>query len=255
MHPYTSSMPISHIPLHWCHDVRPCSGTALYVEQINTQPSIWRLPSIIFKSSYENLQDNCTSCLASPLPSKWIYFIFIFVIMLMSACCSLRFHSPLKTVFGKIGDTYQAYCHMYKTHTMATCHGGSGQHLDRDINVYENTAIKHAQEFHHINTNDFEYSETNNPARLTAITRELDDLCQQVQAWGQPSEALNHIECKLQRLSIWLHPSAPPEPLEEVLKHYTDTLCCAQKQTNFATSLLQDIPYLLDMILHYWKIG
>ena len=55
-------------------------------------------------------------------------------------------------------------------------------------------------------------------------------------------EALNHIECKLQRLSISLHPSAPPESLEEVLKHFTDTLCSAQKQTNFATSLLQDIP-------------
>ena len=26
-----------------------------------------------------------------------------------------------------------------------------------------------------------------------------------------------------------------------MLKHYTDTLCSAQKQTNFATSLLQDV--------------
>ena len=64
----------------------------------------------------------------------------------------------------------------------------------------------------------------------------------QVQAGeGQPSEALNCIECEQQRLSISLHPSAPPEPLEDMLKHYTDTLCSAQKQTNFATSLLQDI--------------
>ena len=55
-------------------------------------------------------------------------------------------------------------------------------------------------------------------------------------------EALNYIEHELQRLSISLCPSAPPEPLEDVLKHYTDTLCSAQKQTNFATSLLQDIP-------------
>ena len=51
--------------------------------------------------------------------------IFIFVIMFMSAHHSLRSCSPLKAVFGKIGDTYQAYCHMYKTHTMATHHGGS----------------------------------------------------------------------------------------------------------------------------------
>ena len=39
------------------------------------------------------------------------------------------------TVFGKIGDTYQTYCNTYKTHAMATCHGGLGQPLDRDIDV------------------------------------------------------------------------------------------------------------------------
>ena len=98
----------------------------------------------------------------------------------MSAHHSLRSHSPLKTIFGKIGYTYQAYCHTNKTHTMATNHGGSGQHSDRGINAHEttDTEFEHAQEFHHINTNDFEDSETNNPTRLTAITRELDDLHQ-----------------------------------------------------------------------------
>ena len=49
----------------------------------------------------------------------------------MSACHSLRSRSPLKTTSGKIGDTYQAYCHTYKTYAMATCHDGSGQHPDR----------------------------------------------------------------------------------------------------------------------------
>ena len=69
------------------------------------------------------------------------------------------------------------------------------------------------------------------------------DYLHQVQAGeGQPSEALNCIECKLQRLSISLCPSAPPEPLGNMLKEYTDTLCSAQKQRNFLTSLLQDIP-------------
>ena len=62
---------------------------------------------------------------------------------------------------------------------MATYHGGSGQPLDRDINTHKMTdaEIEHAQEFHHVNTNDFEESEPNNPVRLTTITRELDDLC------------------------------------------------------------------------------
>ena len=59
----------------------------------------------------------------------------IFTILLISAHCSLRSHSTLKTVFEKLGDTYQAYCNTYKTHAMATLHGGSGQPLDRDIDV------------------------------------------------------------------------------------------------------------------------
>ena len=230
------------IPLHWCCNAIPHSGTALYTKWISAQPTHMETAQHCFKpSTREHLQDNCTPCLTSPLPSKWIYFIFI--IMLMSVCHSRRSLSPLKTVFGKIGDTCRAYCTCTK-HAMATHHGGSGQPLDRDINAHETIEpeFEHAQEFHPINTNDFEDSETSNATRLTAITRELDNLCQWVQAGeGQPSEALNHIEHKLQRLSISLHPSAPPEPLEEVLKHYTDTLCSAQKQTKFTTSLLQDI--------------
>ena len=54
--------------------------------------------------------------------------------------------------------------------------------------------------------------------------------------------SLRSLSIDIYRLSISLHPSAPPEPLKEVLKHYTDTLCSPQKQTNFATSFLQDIP-------------
>ena len=74
--------------------------------------------------------------------------------MLRSAHCSLRSHSPLKTVFGKIGGTYQAYCHTYKTHAIATHHGGSGQHPNIDINTHKtvDAESEHAQEFHHINT-------------------------------------------------------------------------------------------------------
>ena len=53
----------------------------------------------------------------------------------MSACCSLRLHSPLKIVFGKLVDTHQAYCNTYKTHAMATHHGGLGQPLGRDIDI------------------------------------------------------------------------------------------------------------------------
>ena len=41
-------------------------------------------------------------------------------------------HSPLKTVLGKIGNTYQTYCTVYKTHAMATHQGGTGHPITRD---------------------------------------------------------------------------------------------------------------------------
>ena len=54
-------------------------------------------------------------------------------------------------------------------------------------------------------------------------------------------ETLNHIECKLKRLSTSLKPPAPTGPLREVIRHYTNNLCSAQKQTNLTHSLLQNI--------------
>ena len=60
----------------------------------------------------------------------------------------------------------------------------------------------------------------------------------------QPLEALIYIEWELQRLSISLNPPAPTKPLQEVIRHYTNTLCSVQKQTNLTNSLLQDIAVL-----------
>ena len=77
---------------------------------------------------------------------------------------------------------------------------------------------------------------------MTAITRELDDLSLLIQAEeGQPSEALNHIEQELQRLSISLNPPTLTEPLGEVIRHYMSNMCSAQKETHLTNSLLQDI--------------
>ena len=55
----------------------------------------------------------------------------------MSACCSLRLHSPLKSVLNKIEDSYQTYRNTYKTHAVATHHGGTGQPSERDPNLPE----------------------------------------------------------------------------------------------------------------------
>ena len=127
---------------------------------------------------------------------------------------------------------------------MATHHRGSGQPLDRDSTLNgKDTDVNIPHDYHHEDTNDFENEEQENHTNLVALTRELDDLCHRVQAGeGQPTEALHHIECKMQRLSIALCPSAPPEPLNDILKQYTDTLCSAQRQTNFTNTLIQVIP-------------
>ena len=76
---------------------------------------------------------------------------------------------------------------------MATHHGGLGHPLDRDIDVTReaheitNTDIENTQDFHSVETDPFEDLEHNNPTKLTAIMREVDDLWQQVQAGeGQP---------------------------------------------------------------------
>ena len=67
---------------------------------------------------------------------------------------------------------------------MATCHGGSGSPLDRDTDVTRETLttadtnVEDTQAFHPIETDHFEDPEYNNPTKLTALTRELDDLCQ-----------------------------------------------------------------------------
>ena len=70
----------------------------------------------------------------------------------------------------------------------------------------------------------------------------MDYLQQKVESnETEPMDDISHLECKLNRLALTLCPSAPPEPLEEVLQQYTNTLCTAQKKTSFVNILLQDI--------------
>ena len=156
----------------------------------------------------------------------------------MSAHHSIRSHSPLKSVFGKIGDTYQSYCNTYKMNTMATCHGGMGHPLDRDINLNKENLENAETEIE--NTHDFdatvalnEPEETGHPQgpeynthmKLATLTRDLDDLCQCVQdGLVQPTDNLDCIEHELQKLAITICTPTPMEPLKEVTQHYTNTL-------------------------------
>ena len=88
----------------------------------------------------------------------------------------------------------------------------------------------------------FQNVENENHTQLNDLTKALDHLQIKVDtAEGQPTEAINHLECELHRLSPVLYPSVPPEPLDDILEQYTETLCTAQKKTTFANTLLQDI--------------
>ena len=84
---------------------------------------------------------------------------------------------------------------------MATHLGCSGQPLDRHAMPNgKHTDVDILHDYHHEDTGDFENIEWENHANLATLNRELDDLCHRVQAGeGQPTEALYHIECELQR--------------------------------------------------------
>ena len=86
----------------------------------------------------------------------------------MSTYHTLRLHSPLKTILGRLGETYQAYCNTYKTDTMAIHHEGSGQPLDRVTSMPRekqpvlDTNVELQQYFHPEDTDQFENLEHNN---------------------------------------------------------------------------------------------
>ena len=127
-----------------CRSTKTLDKQSSLIKNTRGQDCPLSFPAINWEKTYRTTAHHALHCLCLVSEST---FIFIFVIMLMSAHCSLRSHSPLKTVFGSIGVTYQAYCHTYKTHAMGTCHGDSGQHSNRDINAHKTTdaEIEHVQ--------------------------------------------------------------------------------------------------------------
>ena len=83
---------------------------------------------------------------------------------------------------------------------MATHHRGTGQPLDRDIAPHgQDTDIQN--DYHHEDMDNFENTEQENCTNLKTLTQDLDDLHYRVEAGkGQPTEAINHIECELHKL-------------------------------------------------------
>ena len=128
---------------------------------------------------------------------------------------------------------------------MATCHGGTGIPSKKDSDPQENVVTIHDE--YQVDINYFENIEPDHLARLRDLTYEIDHLWQKVKAnETEPMDAINHLECKLDRLALTLCPSTLPEPIEEVLQQYTNTLCTAQKKTSFVNTSLQDIMIFND---------
>ena len=123
----------------------------------------------------------------------------------MSGHHHTRSHAPLKTVLGKIWDQYQAYCTTYKTHAMATHHGGTGHPLDSSLYMLTEDADHADIDSESTHSSDAtvalgdpegvghpEHPVYNNQDRLMALTREINDLHQRVAVGeGQPAETLD----------------------------------------------------------------
>ena len=138
---------------------------------------------------------------------------------------------------------------------MATHYGGTGQPLDRDPIPHEqvNDILSN---HHHEDTDNFENVEHDNHTTLKVLTRNPDDLWHRVEtAKGQPMEAINHLECELHRLSLMLWSSAPPEPLDDVLQQYTETLCSSQSRLHLQIHWLRIYPPSIEMIQCSKRIG
>ena len=93
----------------------------------------------------------------------------------MSTCLSLRLCSLLKKVLTKLGNPYQTYVTTYKTHTMATCHRGTGQPLERDPNPQDQD-IDIPSDYQHEDIDNFENMKNENHTQLRELTNEVDHL-------------------------------------------------------------------------------
>ena len=121
--------------------------------------------------------------------------------------------------------------------------------MEAQNNPWRRTLTPHEQdndipkEYHHEDMDNFENVKHENHTTLKTLTRELDNLWHRVEtAKGQPTVAINCLECELYRFFLMLCSSATLEPLVDVLQQYTETLCTTQKQTSFTNTLIQDIP-------------
>ena len=81
---------------------------------------------------------------------------------------------PLKKVLNKIEDSYQTYINSYKTHTLATCHGGTGKPLEKVL-IPRKLMLLFMMNTRQ-DVNDFENIKPDHHASLRDLTHEIDHL-------------------------------------------------------------------------------
>ena len=102
-------------------------------------------------------------------------------------------HSPLKKVLNKLEDSYHPYVNVYKTHAMATHHGGTGKPLEKDSDTQENDTTIHDE--YQADISDFKNIEPDHHERLRDWNNEIDHLWQKVKTnETEPMNAINHLE-------------------------------------------------------------
>ena len=145
----------------------------------------------------------------------------------MSAFQNIWTHSPIKKILNKIGDSYHTYINYYKTHTMATHHGGIDKPLEKDSDHQETNV--NIQDEYQADINDFEKIEPDHQAGLRDLTHEIEQLQQTVEANdNDPMDAISHLEWKLNQLALTLCLPTPQEPIEEVTSIYKHFVHCSK---------------------------
>ena len=132
----------------------------------------------------------------------------------MLACQRLQTHSLLKMLLHKLGNSYQTYINLHKTHAMATHYGGIG---DTSVHNPESHDMdSDSQDNYQEDVNDLEH------IKLKHVTCKMEQLRQSDEDKdNDPMDAIKHLEQKLNQLAITLCP--PTEPIEEVLNKCTNT--------------------------------
>ena len=191
------------VPLHWCHNERTCSGTVLYSITLTA----WISAHITKKGSIQEISCNhqgrrmeyISTCPLALLPNKYLYHIIHMNHSAKSGHHSKhneQMCSPLKTIHGKIWNRYQTHCTVYKTHAMPIHHGDTRHPVARNDPHIEDQEITGLDSDNDrisgldatvalggLETED----KTNellpsNQAKLMALMREINELCQWLEA-------------------------------------------------------------------------